>query len=145
MRRPNRPWLQTMQAFVQNVTQYIASHDLWAHQGGNILMGQIENELQGEIDDKDMQEMLWVSVDGDLVDDYQPGSRRATLQDYANWCGQLAQTVEPQVIWTMCQGLSAPNTIPTFNGIDGSDWLDQANGTEGVQVDFPALFTGKHI
>lgn len=143
MRRPNRPWLQAMQTFVQNVTQYISSHHLWAHEGGNILMGQIENELQGEIDEHADKNILWVSADGKFVDEYQPGSRRASMQDYANWCGKLAHSAEPQVIWTMCQGLSAPNTISTFNGVDGSDWLDhQTDGNKGVQVDYPALFTG---
>ena len=84
---------------------------------------------------------MWVSAEGELVDNEMEGGRRATLQDYANWCGELAQKLEPQVIWTMCQGLSAPNTIETFNGIDGSVWIDQNGTSQRVQKDYPAMWT----
>jgi hypothetical protein len=138
MRRPNGPWLTAMQQFVQNVTTYVASNKLWAYQGGNILMAQIENELQGNIDLEE-EYIMWITDNGNFVD--YPTERRANLQDYANWCGQIAQQTEPNVVWTMCNGLMAPNTLETFNGVDSSAWLAQ-NGTSGrVQVDFPAIFT----
>ena len=138
MRRPNRPWLDAMQGFVRNVTSYLSHHQLWAHQGGNILMAQIENELQGDID-PETEDIMWINEDGKFVD--YPTNRRADLQDYANWCGDLARQEEPHVLWTMCNGLSATNTIETFNGVDGSPWLDH-NGSNGrVQKDYPALFT----
>eukprot|EP00977_Amphora_coffeiformis_P025520 scaffold20312_cov185-Amphora_coffeaeformis.AAC.3 len=140
LRRPNRPWLDAMETFVQNVTQYMSSHSLWAHQGGNILLGQIENELQGDID-LAKENIMWVSPDGELVDSEMEGGRRANLQDYANWCGKLVQRLEPQVVWTMCQGLSAPNTIETFNGVDGSVWIDHDGGSKRVQQDYPAMWT----
>ena len=141
LRRPNRPWLDAMQFYVQNLTQYIHDQHLWAHQGGNIILAQMENEINGHVN-PDTERILWVAPNGTLVDDDSiPGSRRANLQDYTDWCGQLAQRVAPKVVWTMCEGLAADNTIETCNRGDCASWLDDQGGTGRIGVDQPALWT----
>jgi Glycosyl hydrolases family 35 len=145
LRRPNVAWYEATQAYVGNVTQYLLDHGLWANQGGPIILGQIENELGGSVDPV---------ADAPLI------SPDATLQDYADWCGSLVDRQNRGdtsmddaaglggAVWTMCFGLSAPNTINTFNGVDGGDsWLYQHGETGRIQVDQPAMWTemeGKH-
>jgi len=141
LRRPNRPWLNAMQLYVQNMTQYIKDQKLWAYQGGNILMAQMENEINGAVD-PETEQILWVAPNGTVLDDDTvPGSRRANLQDYTDWCGQLGQRVEPKVVWTMCEGLAANNTIETCNREDCASWLDEQGGTGRIGVDQPPMWT----
>jgi len=68
-------------------------------------------------------------------------STNVTVQDYADWCGHVAQILAPQVVWTMCNGLSANNTIVTFNGIYPTAWLESKGDSGRIQVDQPALWT----
>jgi hypothetical protein len=120
MRRPNAPWMQATTLWVKAITSYISQHNLWAHQGGPIVLGQIENEIGNET------------------------LPTGTMQGYANWVGRLAQTLEPNVTWTMCNGLTSPNAIHTCNG-GGSDcskdWLERGGQTGRIQVDQPALWS----
>lgn len=68
--------------------------------------------------------------------------RTAKLQDYADWCGLLANSVAPNVVWTMCSGLSADNTINTYNGqFYDTQWLEDGGDSGRVQVDHPAIWT----
>jgi hypothetical protein len=148
MRRPNRAWLELMRDFVSSTINYINEEQLWSHQGGNIIMAQIENELGSEGKFESPENRLLVDEDGNFVD---PGSatpdsgalRNATIQDYADWCGVIAAELAPNVTWTMCNGLYASNTILTCNAIDtGHTWLEQHGGTNGrIQNDQPAIFT----
>ena len=50
-------------------------------------------------------------------------------QDYIDWCGQLADNLDLQIPWVMCNGMSANNTINTYNGNDGArdyaEWHEQ--------------------
>jgi Glycosyl hydrolases family 35 len=148
MRRPNREWLDVMKEYVSSLIRYIDEEQLWAHQGGNIIMAQIENELGADGDFESPENRLLVDKDGNFVD---PGSaapdgrtlRNATIQDYADWCGALAQELAPNVTWTMCNGLYANNTILTCNAIDtGHHWLEEHGGENGrIQIDQPAIFT----
>lgn len=146
MRRPNREWLDVMGSFVTNVVTYITDKELWAHQGGNIIMAQIENEL-GDGDFESPENRLLVDENGNFVDPGHKASdggtlRNATIQDYADWCGATAEDLAPNVTWTMCNGLSAKNTILTCNAKDNAhEWLEK-NGKSGrIQVDQPAVFT----
>ena len=41
-------------------------------------------------------------------------------QEYVDWCGQLAESLDFQVPWVMCGGASANNTVNTHNGVDGA-------------------------
>eukprot|EP00547_Thalassionema_nitzschioides_P012062 CAMPEP_0194263620 /NCGR_PEP_ID=MMETSP0158-20130606/47155_1 /TAXON_ID=33649 /ORGANISM="Thalassionema nitzschioides, Strain L26-B" /LENGTH=366 /DNA_ID=CAMNT_0039003815 /DNA_START=796 /DNA_END=1892 /DNA_ORIENTATION=- len=135
MRRPNLDWMKAMEAYLEEVIQYLTKEQLWAHQGGPIIMGQVENELG---DEKDL-EVNHVKKDGTR------SYSNATMQDYANWCGETAARFAPQVLWTMCNGLTAPNAINTCNGYGGvscsEDWLASHGQNGRIQVDQPALWT----
>jgi hypothetical protein len=154
LRRPNREWLEAMESWVAQTVEYIRSNRLWAYQGGNILLAQIENELAGN-DNKAYDGILQPDVDDNLlfvdtltgefidIDEvYDRTVRKASIQDYADWCGQLVQKYEPKVTWTMCNGLTANNTIHTCNSIDtGDQWLEAFGGNGRIQVDQPPIFT----
>jgi Glycosyl hydrolases family 35 len=119
MRRPHPQWYLAMERYVTTLVQYLSHHKLWAHQGGPIVLGQIENELQGDSEESS-----------------------AALQGYADWCGAMAQRVAPHVVWTMCNGLVAPNTIETFNGDwAAAQWLARNGFSQRIQVDQPAMWT----
>eukprot|EP00536_Pseudo-nitzschia_multiseries_P012859 jgi/Psemu1/320345/estExt_fgenesh1_pm.C_5120011 len=151
LRRPNREWLETMESFVKQMIDYVSDNKLWAHQGGPIIISQIENELgsgddSGEGAEGDNNGLLHIDSRGELVDplneDFVLPIRRANLQDYADWCGAIAKKHAPDVTWTMCNGLSANNTIHTCNAInEGADWLENHGGTGRIQVDQPPLWT----
>lgn len=115
-------------------------------------MAQIENELgsgddkgdKREIEGADNDGYLYVDGRGEFVDPLKESVvgpiRKATLQDYADWCGKIAKKYAPNVTWTMCNGLSANNTIHTCNAIDnGAGWLESYGDTGRIQVDQPAL------
>jgi hypothetical protein len=147
MRRLNKEWMEAMEKFVVATVNYLTVQRLWAYQGGPIVMSQIENELGGEEFVEDSKHLLAVEVAGDhtISPSDSSGMRPGTLQDYADWCGELASRVAPNVVWTMCNGLTAPNTINTCNGYGDAGcsrtWLE-INGQSGrIQVDQPALWT----
>lgn len=162
MRRPNAPWLHVMEKFVTAVVTYLQDERLFAYQGGPIIMAQIENELGGNVDPLS-ENLLQVDNDGKFVehDSYsfwnkllnnrhlsssssreEHDTRTATLHDYADWCGSLANRLAPNVIWTMCNGLSADNTINTYNGqFHETKWLDQHGDNGRIQIDQPALWS----
>lgn len=160
MRRPNAPWLNAMENFVTSVVSYLQEQRLFAYQGGPIIMAQIENELGGDVDPL-TENLLQVDIDGSLIESnsfsvwnrfvgsrYMFSSREvkesrcATLQDYANWCGALVNRLAPKVIWTMCNGLSAENTINTYNGqFHETKWIDQHGDSGRIQIDHPALWS----
>jgi len=145
-----------MESWIAQAVEYIRNNKLWAYQGGPIIMSQIENELAGDdhqvIERSSDEFKSWLLVDkvnGGFVDQVlmpnatvKASLRRATIQDYADWCGEIADKYEPNVTWTMCNGLSAKNTIHTCNSIDtGADWLENYGETGRIQVDQPPIFT----
>ena len=146
--------ITAMESFVVQIVDYVSENRLWAHQGGNIIMAQIENELGAGDDNFEQMEStgpgkdgyLYVDGRGSLVDPLEETVvgpvRKATLQDYADWCGDIAKRHAPNVTWTMCNGLSANNTIHTCNAIDeAAVWLENYGDTGRIQVDQPALLT----
>jgi hypothetical protein len=151
MRRPNRQWMEAMEGFVTEVVAYLTKSLLWGHQGGPIIMGQIENELAGNVDPIGEHLLMVHTTSGEFVDreqfqQIQTGRarrsfRNATLQDYADWCGALVARLAPQVIWTMCSGLAANNTILTCNGECSTWWLEQHGENGRIQVDQPPILT----
>lgn len=71
---------------------------------------------------------------------------KVSVQDYANWCGSLVARLAPKVVWTMCNGLSAENTIITCNGDCSTTWLESHGSSGRIQVDHPAIWSeGKHL
>ena len=100
MRRPNAEWMKAMSTYVNETVKYITQNHLWSHQGGPIVIGQIENEIGGEVD-PETEKLVPGTGKGEF----------AAMQDYADWSGRLAEEVAPNVTWTMCNGLTAPNCI----------------------------------
>eukprot|EP00526_Cylindrotheca_closterium_P008356 CAMPEP_0113609882 /NCGR_PEP_ID=MMETSP0017_2-20120614/4727_1 /TAXON_ID=2856 /ORGANISM="Cylindrotheca closterium" /LENGTH=850 /DNA_ID=CAMNT_0000518727 /DNA_START=69 /DNA_END=2621 /DNA_ORIENTATION=- /assembly_acc=CAM_ASM_000147 len=147
MRRPNLEWLEVMKSYIERLLTYVDDNKLWAYQGGPIILGQIENELGGNVD-PEAENFFLINDRGDFVErNYVPsasalGLRNATLQDYADWCGNLVQQLAPNVTWTMCNGLSAENTILTCNGINEcADFLEHHGQNGRVQIDQPPMLT----
>ncbi|CAJ1969210.1 unnamed protein product [Cylindrotheca closterium] len=147
MRRPNLEWLEVMKLYVEQLLTYLDDNKLWAYQGGPIILGQIENELGGNVD-AEAENFFLINERGDFVERKDMpsgparGLRNATLQDYADWCGSLVQDLAPNVTWTMCNGLSAENTILTCNGIsECADFLESHGFNGRVQVDQPPMLT----
>ena len=145
-----------MESFVVQIIDYVSDNKLYAHQGGPIILSQIENELgegddQNEVTDAYHEGSLYVDSEGQFVDPsenttYIGPIRRATLQDYADWCGEIAKKFAPEVQWTMCNGLSANNTIQTCNAVNnGAEWLEGHGGNGRIQVDQPALCKCKFV
>lgn len=156
MRRPNQPWMDVMETYTKSAIQYLTENNLWAHQGGPILMGQIENELGGNANPDTEHLVVIESSDGYESDDIPPSRNRetkqavnqmrnSTLQDYADWSGTIAAKYAPKVLWTMCNGLTAPNTINTCNGFGeascSDEWLESHGQSGRIQIDQPALWT----
>jgi Glycosyl hydrolases family 35 len=153
MRRPNIAWMDAMEKYLRNVIGYLQDHQLFADQGGSIILAQIENELGEDGNLIPERQDLWALVepsqgrfvpnDGPIPATTTTTTRRvATLQDYADWCGRVVQTLAPNVIWTMCNGLSAQTTIETYNGfLDSTAWLDHHGDNGRIQLDQPALWT----
>jgi hypothetical protein len=148
MRRLNQEWLQAMETFVKSTVEYFKDNQLFAYQGGPIVMAQIENELGEEkgYDDlpivNDQIPNRRLLQEGGDSDDLPPTTtRKVTVQDYADWCGTLVDRIAPEVIWTMCNGLSANNTIITCNGDCSTKWLEDHGSSGRIQVDQPAIWS----
>lgn len=171
MRRLNKKWLEAMETYVKSTIDYLTENKLFAHLGGPIVMAQIENELGEEDDDDNipvMDDDIPPLVENDSEeddnnnayddddddDDLSDGgrvlqleqtevdvTRNVTVQDYADWCGDLVARLAPSVVWTMCNGLRANNTIITCNGDCSSKWLEDHGSSGRIQVDQPAMWT----
>ena len=89
-RSMNDAWQAAVSTFVTRVMQEV--EPFLAKNGGPVIMGQIENELG--------------SYGG------------AASQEYADWCGDFVQSLDAQIPWVMCNGLSASNTVNTCNSND---------------------------
>jgi hypothetical protein len=137
MRRFDPDWMEAMEGFVATAFSYLTEHQLWAQQGGPILLAQIENELGSE-DGLFMQDSSNQNSSSTGESSSSP-----TVQDYADWCGAMAARHAPDgVVLTMCNGLSANNTILTYNGdFTLVPWLERHGDTGRIQLDQPALWT----
>ena len=124
MRRLDQEWMDVMESYLKKIIDYLTDHKLWAHQGGNIILAQVENEL----------------YDNDGV---AGGANSRSMQDYADWSGAVAHKLAPHVVWTMCMGLTAPNTINTCDGFGdcATSYLENYGQTGRIQKDQPAMFS----
>ncbi|GAB2291812.1 hypothetical protein Dimus_026063 [Dionaea muscipula] len=93
-RTDNEPFKRAMQGFTQKIVQMLKSENLFASQGGPIILSQIENEYGIE--------------------------RRAygaAGEAYVNWAAQMAVALGTGVPWLMCKEDDAPDpVINTCNG-----------------------------
>ena len=142
MRRPSLSWMRAMETYLRTVVACLQEHSLFIHQGGPIILGQVENELGPASDTEDTNHWANVNAQGKFVEAHDPtGVRTATVQDYADWAGALARKLEPHIEWTMCFGISSNDTILTYNGfLESTNWLDKHGGGR-IQVDQPAMWS----
>ncbi|EEF52642.1 beta-galactosidase 5 [Ricinus communis] len=93
-RTDNEPFKAAMQGFTQKIVQMMKNENLFASQGGPIILSQIENE-------------------------YGPESRAlgAAGRSYINWAAKMAVGLDTGVPWVMCKEDDAPDPmINTCNG-----------------------------
>ncbi|KAL3614665.1 Beta-galactosidase 3 [Castilleja foliolosa] len=93
-RTDNEPFKNAMQSFTQKIVDLMKSENLFASQGGPIILSQIENE-------------------------YGPLGKRIGNEgyNYMNWAAQMAVGMGTGVPWVMCKQDDAPDpVINTCNG-----------------------------
>lgn len=74
-----------MQRFTTLIVDMVKKENLLAPQGGPIIITQIENEY------------------GNIMDKYGDAGKR-----YIQWCAQMAESLDVNVPWIMCQQADAP-------------------------------------
>ena len=96
LRSNSQAWMKEMKRFVTDITKVVERY--LARNGGPIILAQIENEYN------------WPEY-----------------MDYINWCGDLVTKLGADIPWGMCHayGLSARDTINTFNGEDGQYYASE--------------------
>ncbi|XP_022139472.1 beta-galactosidase 7-like [Momordica charantia] len=94
LRTDNQVYKNEMQTFTTKIVNMCQQANLFASQGGPIILAQIENEY------------------GNVMTPY--GNAGKT---YINWCAQMAESLNIGVPWIMCQQSDAPKPmINTCNG-----------------------------
>nr|XP_043634605.1 beta-galactosidase 8 [Erigeron canadensis] len=94
LRTDNEPYKAEMKRFTAKIVGMMKDENLYASQGGPIILSQIENEY-GNIDDK-----------------YGPAGK-----SYIKWAASMATSLNTGVPWVMCQQKDAPESvINTCNG-----------------------------
>ncbi|MQM22320.1 hypothetical protein Taro_055371 [Colocasia esculenta] len=100
IRTDNQLFKDEMQTFVTLIINMFKKDKLFAPQGGNIILAQIENEY------------------GDVEHYYGDAGR-----SYVQWCAKLAGSLEIGVPWVMCKQKDAPSpTLETHNGFYGESY-----------------------
>lgn len=93
-RTDNEPFKAEMKRFTVKIVDMMKQENLYASQGGPIILSQIENEY-GNID----------------------SSYGAAAKTYIKWAGSMATSLDTGVPWVMCQQSDAPDPlINTCNG-----------------------------
>ncbi|KAK7380656.1 hypothetical protein VNO78_33171 [Psophocarpus tetragonolobus] len=93
--RTNNPVYQAeMKKFVTYIVDLMKRENLFASQGGPIILAQIENEY------------------GNIMDKYGENGKK-----YVKWCANLAESYHIGVPWVMCQQNDAPD--PMINACNG--------------------------
>ncbi|TYG91058.1 hypothetical protein ES288_A12G232800v1 [Gossypium darwinii] len=91
LRTDNEIYKNEMRIFVTKIVDMCKEAELFASQGGPIILAQIENEY-GNI--------MWAYKDKGVA--------------YVNWCAEMAAAQNIGVPWIICQQQSAPPPIVTF-------------------------------
>ncbi|RZB91759.1 beta-galactosidase 15-like [Glycine soja] len=93
-RTNNTAYMNEMQTFTTLIVDKMRHENLFASQGGPIILAQIENEY------------------GNIMSEYGENGKQ-----YVQWCAQLAESYKIGVPWVMCQQSDAPDPIiNTCNG-----------------------------
>ncbi|XP_027346416.1 beta-galactosidase 8-like isoform X2 [Abrus precatorius] len=93
-RTDNEPFKAEMKRFTAKIVDMMKQENLYASQGGPIILSQIENEY------------------GNIDAAYGPAAK-----SYINWAASMATSLDTGVPWVMCQQADAPDPIiNTCNG-----------------------------
>lgn len=104
-RTNNEPFKREMQKFTAKIVDMMKQENLYASQGGPIILSQIENEY-GNID----------------------SSYGSAAKPYINWAASMAVSLDTGVPWVMCQQRDAPNpVIDTCNGFYCDGYTPNSN------------------
>ncbi|KAF8049209.1 hypothetical protein N665_2276s0002 [Sinapis alba] len=93
-RTTNKAFMDEMQNFTTMIVDMVKKENLFASQGGPIILAQIENEY------------------GNIM-----GSYGESGKAYIKWCANMAQSLDVGVPWIMCQQNDAPQ--PMLNTCNG--------------------------
>ncbi|GMY36491.1 beta-galactosidase 15-like [Fagus crenata] len=94
LRTANSVFMNEMQNFTSLIVNMVKQENLFASQGGPIILAQIENEY------------------GNVMTSYGDAGKT-----YINWCANMAESFHIGVPWVMCQQSDAPQPmIDTCNG-----------------------------
>ncbi|XP_076894152.1 beta-galactosidase 8-like [Bidens hawaiensis] len=94
LRTDNEPFKAEMKRFTAKIVNMMKGENLYASQGGPIILSQIENEY------------------GNIDSSYGPAAK-----SYIKWAASMATSLDTGVPWVMCQQRDAPNPIiDTCNG-----------------------------
>ncbi|CAN6479316.1 unnamed protein product [Victoria cruziana] len=104
-RTDNEPFKAEMQRFTSKIVQLMKQEQLFASQGGPIILSQIENEY------------------GNIDSAYGPAGK-----SYINWAASMATAQNTGVPWVMCQQADAPDPIiNTCNGFYCDQFTPNSN------------------
>ncbi|KAL8516052.1 hypothetical protein ACS0TY_014649 [Phlomoides rotata] len=105
LRTDNEPFKAEMKRFTAKIVNLMKQENLYASQGGPIILSQIENEY-GDID----------SAYGE------------SAKTYISWAASMAVSLDTGVPWVMCQQSDAPNPIiNTCNGFYCDQFTPNSN------------------
>ncbi|XP_076957639.1 beta-galactosidase 8-like [Bidens hawaiensis] len=94
LRTDNEPFKAEMKRFTAKIVNMMKAENLYASQGGPIILSQIENEY------------------GNIDSSYGPAAK-----SYIKWAASMATSLDTGVPWVMCQQRDAPDPlIDTCNG-----------------------------
>ncbi|CAN7128411.1 unnamed protein product [Brassica rapa subsp. narinosa] len=93
-RTTNKAFMDEMQNFTTMIVDMVKKENLFASQGGPIILAQIENEY------------------GNVMGPYGESGK-----EYIKWCANMAQSLDVGVPWIMCQRNDAPR--PMLNTCNG--------------------------
>ncbi|GLJ24399.1 hypothetical protein SUGI_0466000 [Cryptomeria japonica] len=107
-RTDNEPFKREMQRFTEMIANMMKRENLFASQGGPIIVAQIENEY------------------GIVEPSFREGGR-----SYVRWAANMAIELNTNVPWIMCKQPDAPNPIiNTCNGLYCGDTFDGPNSNK---------------
>ncbi|CAI8610903.1 unnamed protein product [Vicia faba] len=104
-RTDNEPFKAEMKRFTAKIVDLMKQENLYASQGGPIILSQIENEY------------------GNIDKSYGPAAKT-----YINWAASMATSLDTGVPWVMCQQANAPDPIiNTCNGFYCDQFTPNSN------------------
>ncbi|CAI8606283.1 unnamed protein product [Vicia faba] len=104
-RTDNEPFKAEMKRFTAKIVDLMKQENLYASQGGPIILSQIENEY------------------GNIDKSYGPAAKT-----YINWATSMATSLDTGVPWVMCQQANAPDPIiNTCNGFYCDQFTPNSN------------------